>query len=213
MASEAAYVQSDAKRPWTVMVYMAAGDSAEMDDYAVRDLREMERGANEHVHVAVQIKRHWPAIPQRYVITRHGRSAQAHQQSPAKPNHTNMGDEQTLADFLEWAVKECPADHYMLVLWGHSYGLGFGRDHGDPLRLTELVKALTAFREARVGAEEEQLGDREGVLDVLGANACAMSYAEAAYELRDSANYLLASQISVPFAGWSYAEVLQSITA
>ena len=108
MASERADVENSTKRdvrPWTVMVYMAAGDSAEMDDYAVRDLREMQQGANEHVHVAVQIKRHWPEIPQRYVITGYGRQGSSERISSRRrmPKHTDMGDRETLTDFLEWS--------------------------------------------------------------------------------------------------------------
>jgi hypothetical protein len=178
-------------RPWTVMVYMVAGDSAEMDDYAVRDLREMERGANEHVHVAVQIKRHWPDIPQRFVIADRGASRKAPLHSVATAKNVDMGDGETLTNFLEWALHECPAHHYMLVLWGHAYGLGFGRDHGDPLQLRELVKALSAFRKKRNelerkksggsprkranGREEDDTTGRNGILDILGTNACAMS--------------------------------------
>jgi hypothetical protein len=212
MTSEQADVETGAKReirPWTVMVYMAAGDDAEMDGYAVKNLREMERGANENVFVAVQIKRDWPQIPQRYVIAGDAQqptaTAELHRNS--NPGDIDMGDGRTLADFLKWAVKECPARHYMLVLWGHAYGLGFGRDHGDPLRLPELVKALDVFRDKRI-----ELGrGNNGTLEILGTNACAMAYVEAAYELRNSAHYLLASQIEVPFAGWPYDAVLESI--
>ena len=38
-----------------------------------------------------------------------------------------------------------------------------------------------------------------------------MSYAEAAYELQDQVQYLVASQIAVPFAGWPYASILKRI--
>ena len=89
-----------------------------------------------------------------------------------------------------------PAKRYLLVLWGHAYGLGFGRDHKDSLTLRELSKALKPFRR----------------LDLLGANACAMSYAEAAFELQESAKYLVASQITMPMAGWPYEEILKEIT-
>ena len=36
-----------------------------------------------------------------------------------------------------------------------------------------------------------------------------MSYAEAAFELRDVAEYLVASEVTMPFAGWPYAAILQ----
>jgi hypothetical protein len=45
----------DITREWTVMVYMAAGDSHQLDTAAVRDVKEMERGANENVNVVVRI--------------------------------------------------------------------------------------------------------------------------------------------------------------
>ena len=61
------------KAKWTVMVYMAAGDDAELDAHAVSDLQEMERaGVGPDINVVVQIDRFWPALGQRYRISRDG---------------------------------------------------------------------------------------------------------------------------------------------
>jgi hypothetical protein len=189
-------------RKWTVMVYMAAQDSAELDEHAVRDLREMERvGSSETVKVVVQINRPWPGRPQRYKVLQ-GKS----ELDDKAIVHTEMGKPEALEEFLSWALDWYPADHYFLVLWGHAYGLGFGRDHDDPLTLRELTDALSAFRDKRA---KKQSGNP--ALDLLGANACAMSYAEAAYELQGRVQYLVASQIAVPFAGWPYASILNRI--
>ena len=65
--------------------------------------------------------------------------------------------------------------------------------------MTELRLALDAF--TRSGR----------AVDLLGANACAMSYIEAAYELSGVARYLVASQIAVPFAGWPYGLILSRL--
>ena len=189
---------------WTVMVYMAAQLSADLDATAVRDLREMEEATlDPAVRVVVQINRYWPAMPQRYAITGHD----ARVVVPNVPE-LNMGKEKTLSAFLQWVLEtdkqidDGPADRgYILVLWGHSYGLGFGRDHGDGLRLDELKGALERFN-GRPGGRP---------LDILGANACAMAYIEAAYELRDHVDYIVASQIAVPFAGWPFETVLGGI--
>ena len=56
------------------MVYMAAGDSHQLDTVAVRDLKEMELGCkkNPNVNVVVQINRHWPNAAQQYEITETG---------------------------------------------------------------------------------------------------------------------------------------------
>src|SRR6185369_8704804 len=80
------------------------------------------------------------------------------------------------------------------VLWGHAYGLGFGRSHNRAITMSGLRSCLEGQK-----------------VHVIGANACAMSYVEAVYELRRSADYLVASQISVPFVGWPYESVLKQI--
>jgi hypothetical protein len=204
------------RKTWTVMVYMAAENSSELDAVAVEDLKEMERGVydnvNDNVHIAVQINRVWPAVPQRYEIrsdrpTKRGVSELVDVDSDG----TNMGDKGTFTRFLTWAAREFPADRYCLVLWGHAYGLGFGRDHGDALTLRELRDALQDFRDERQTHPKSRSRESDGRLDLLGANACAMSYVEAAYELREQADYMVASQIAVPYAGWPYELILSRI--
>lgn len=207
--------QNGDKPQWLIMVYMVANTDAELDVAAQRDIREMERGVNENVHVVVQVKRTWPDVPQRFLIVptpevkgtfgnnrpegvdRGGTSTLV----GAVGGPTNMGTKRALTEFVTWARKTHQAEHYCLVLWGHAYGLGFGRDHGDPLDISEIAEALNA-----VGAPS---GKKP--LDLLGANACAMSYLEAAYELRECADFLVASQIGVPFAGWPYEPILKGL--
>lgn len=198
---------ADRKRQWTVMVYMAAENSSELDAVAVEDMREMERGANDNVHVAVQINRAWPPVPQRYEIRTSGPNEFLNEDREL----TNMGKAETLAGFLKWAVREFPAHNYCLVLWGHAYGLGFGRDHNEPLTLKDLTDALKKFRAERENYDSAKSGEPGGRLELLGANACAMSYVEAAYQLRDHAQYMVASQIAVPYAGWPYELILRRI--
>ena len=54
----------------------------------------------------------------------------------------STGNPIVLREFVRWAGAKFPAEHYLLVMWGHAFGLGFGRDHGDPLAMTELAWAL-----------------------------------------------------------------------
>jgi hypothetical protein len=192
---------TSAEKTWTVMVFMAASDSAALDAFAVRDLREMERGINaEHTNVVVQMNRSWPDTPQRYEVRRSpvdpalGDSRLiAFTPDPEDADH-GFSPQRDLEGFVSWAKKSFPAKHYFLVLWGHAYGLGFGRSHNKAITMSDLRRSL----------EHQKL-------DVIGANACAMSYVEAAYELRECADYLVASQISVPFVGWPYESVLKQI--
>ena len=194
-------------KPWTIMVYMAAAKDAETEKAAIEDIKdEMEKADTSQVNVIVQLHRPWPKAPQLFRVANGG----SHQIVPDNQTRSvleapdadmSTGSPAPLKAFLNW-VKSDPAsqaDHYLLVLWGHTYGLGFGRDHDDELTLVELKEALAEFGEPG--------------LDILGANTCAMSYAEAAFELRASAKYLVASQLSMPFAGWPYKEVVNVIAA
>ena len=181
------------------MVYMAAGDSHKLDTVAVRDLEEMEFGTkgNDSVGVVVQINRHWPKTAQRYEITSKGTKL-----LPGLEGVTNMGERKTLSTFLTDVVSndEYRAANYCLVLWGHAFGVAFGRDDGDPLLLPELRGAL-----------EDLKKERGKPLELLGTNACSMSYLEAAFELKDVVSLMVASQITVPFAGWPYNVILNRV--
>jgi hypothetical protein len=207
---------------WTVMVYMAAGDDAALDAHAVNDLLEMERAdVKPDVNLVVQIDRFWPTKGQRYRIDRNGtelvdenivsppdpmRPARSVPQDRAARS-LNMGSGATLQAFFDWVLEHYPADRYALVLWGHAYGLGFGRDHGDPMMLTELRGAIEHFAKQR--NPDKQAGRK---LDLLGVNACAMSYIEAACELSGCVEFIAASQVGVPFTGWPYHLILGSLT-
>jgi hypothetical protein len=209
---------STVTKKWTVMIYMVANKDAQLDSLALQDLREMERVVNDDIHVVVQIAREWPAAPQRFVLGRAGdgtgRMLQERMDDDPRaprraraPKDVDMGTKEALADFLTSTAREFEAENYFLVLWGHAYGLGFGRDHGDPLTVVELREALAEFAAAR----RRKKRGTPALLELLGANACAMSYAEAAYELRDSAQFMVASEIAVPFPGWPYQAILSQI--
>lgn len=45
-------------------------------------------------------------------------------------------------------------------------------------------------------------------IDLLGMDACLMNMVEVAYQLRDSVQVIVGSEIEEPFDGWPYAEIL-----
>jgi hypothetical protein len=93
-------------------------------------------------------------------------------------------------------MKNFGAKHYMLVIWGHGNGWrGAAEDKGDPLNLTEMKNAL---------------GDRK--IDIIGFDACYMGSIEVNYELKDNADYLVASEKKLPRAGWPYEMILGNMS-
>jgi hypothetical protein len=223
---------------WTVMLYMAAAQDERTERAAMDDIKELERVEidDSKLNVLIQIDRQWPGYAERFRIEkikggkkvkvkgdkngkvedeRNGKSVPWSplpllvRNIPDKKGRyisdaelaaaTNSGQPDVLREFVETARTAYPDDYFLLILWGHAYGLGFGRDHGDPLTLKEIATSLKPFTIGKCA------------VDILGANACAMSYVEAAYELTDAADFLVAPEISMPFAGWPYEKILNEI--
>jgi hypothetical protein len=113
----------------------------------------------------------------------------------------NMGRPEVLYTFLRRGVESYQARHYALILWGHGYRFGFGVDNGQALTLDEIADVLLRFRRLNAGR----------LLDVIGFNSCHMSTVEAAYELRDCAKFMVASQIGIPLTSWPYTDILRRI--
>lgn len=114
----------------------------------------------------------------------------------------NMGESQTLADFVTWGVKNYPANRYALIFWDHGGGsvLGFGSDElfdGDSLTLNEIGAGLAAAY--------EKTGKK---LELVGFDACLMATLETAHQLSPYAEYMIASQELEPGHGWDYVGAL-----
>jgi len=110
------------------------------------------------------------------------------------------GNPDVLGEFLDWTLDNHPAQHYLLVLWGHFIGVGFAPQDDDALLLSEMAGVLKYFKE-RIGRK----------LDILGGDTCSLAFAEAAFELKDSVEYMVASQLPVQFQGWKYDLLVDAI--
>jgi hypothetical protein len=180
------------------MLYMVASKDEQTESAAIRNVRQLQEfGARDGLNLLVQIDRRWPGYPERYRVTKDHQVNVCHFDQRER---NDSGQPKVLRHFVKWARQLCPADNYMLVLWGHAYGLGFGRDNGKALTLPEIAESLNP-----------KYFDGKTAVDILGVNACAMCYAEAIYELRHAARFLVAPEITMPFAGWPYQTVLDAI--
>lgn len=110
-----------------------------------------------------------------------------------------------LEDFLRFGREECPADRYVVSFYGHAAGpLGVFSDTTagsrvhDTLRLPALV---SAFRGA---------GRRA---DVVLFRDCFMSCLEAAYQLRQTTEFVVATQALAPATGaWPWRDFMRTLT-
>ena len=114
------------------MVYLA-GDN-DLDDAGVDDLNEMKKvGSTEDINVVAQFDRQGPKVhTRRYFVGKGGLWKKA------DLGETDTGSPAVLIDFARWAIKNYPAEHYMLVLWNH----GNGWDDKDIYRAARTEPAL-----------------------------------------------------------------------
>lgn len=113
----------------------------------------------------------------------------------------NMGEKETLTDFLVWGITNYPAKKYVVVLGDHGAGImGAFEDRGKMMTLPHINEAM-AEAEKKTGVKP----------DVLVFDCCLMAQAEVGYELKDRANIMVASEETVGGYGLPYVPILKGI--
>jgi len=194
---------------WTVMVYMAADNDLEISAHL--DIQEMQSvGSTENVTVLLQ-------YDTRSRPTERYRVEKDRLELLQELGELSMASGDTLRDFIAFGVKTYPARHYALILWDHGEGWESGVDkrvsslledwNNTNIKSTPLPNYVVAG-----GIQDAEV--LTGVkLDILGVDACVMATIEAAYEFRNSAGILVASQDLVQGYGWDYRDLLSRLTA
>ncbi|WP_194409230.1 clostripain-related cysteine peptidase [Microbacterium cremeum] len=195
---------------WTFMVYMI-GDT-NLEPYALDDIAEMASvGSTGDVNIVALVDRSPdyttdPAVDVAdWEDTLAFEVQQDHLEIIGEPGELNMGDPDTLADFVADTAAAYPADRYGLVLWDHGAGWpGVGPDETDGYDVLELAEIDQALSDGlgRAGIED---------LDFMGFDACLMGTYEVASVMAEHAEYLVASQEVEPGHGWNY-DALATIT-
>lgn len=133
---------------------------------------------------------------------------------PAKTKaFDNDGDSSSaysILNFVRWCIetRKRKAKNYAIIFSGHSFGFHgttFLRDESSGGFIT-----LFEFRQALEKIIEQYLNDK---IAILGFDSCVMSMLEVGYELKETAQVLVASEGSLPNAGWGYAPMLKEFIA
>lgn len=204
---------------WTIMVFMNADNN--LEEEALVDFIEMVSAplpgsADSTLKVLVQLDRvpgyasaregYWDdwAGTMRFVLS--PLLAPFSNNAVQNLGEVNMGSAEALVDFVSWAMDRYPANHYALIIWDHGDGwrtinkgrrsswkiAGYDETSGDYLYMDELQTALRILK------------DKGYKIDIIVFDACLMGMVEVAYELKDFASYMVASEDLVPGEGFRY---------
>ena len=111
----------------------------------------------------------------------------------------DMGDVNTLADFVRFGKENYTADHRVFVFWDHGGGSAVGicldERTGNMLSLNDLRTAFTAAYEPSADNPPFEL---------IGFDACLMATYDTVNTLDGLARYVTASEEVEPGIGWNY---------
>lgn len=193
---------------WTFMVYLDGDNN--LDSYGYWDIQEMvsgyQDGAEPHVHVIVLYDKSSSGDSHLYNVTDDGMEEISGDADwwPVT-GEVNMGDPQTLVDFVTWTIQNYPAEHYALDLWDHGgdySGCCWDDTNNDHLSVEELREALSQI-----------YGNTGVMLDFYGYDACIMGYVGIHYQTKDFVLFSAGSQDTEGGDGWDYTALVSGLTA
>ena len=200
------------KKKWTVLLYSAADNN--LETALVKDVAELESvGSSDNMNLVAQLDRGkrpsslsggWDGC-KRFYLTQDNDLNNINSPALQDLGQVNMSDPKTLSDFIQWGMKEFPAENYILVMSDHGAGWpGALQDvsHGDFASTPSLMQGI---KDA-----EEKTGQK---LNIIGFDACLMASTEVAHELAPVGDYMVASQNTEGGDGWPYAKIFTSKTA
>jgi len=213
-----------AVRDWTVMYFVNGKNNLESS--AMMDLNQMElAGSTARVAIVAELGRmngqegddhsegDWTGV-RRYHIKKDRDTSRI--ASPVLQNlgRADMGSWKELVSFISWSKANFPARRYALVMWDH----GNGWKPVDPANAHDFgdLKGFSLDDETGSEISTPQIAaalKAAGGVNFLMLDGCNMAMASVAYEVKDYAEALTASEETEPGVVVRYAQFLGLLNA
>lgn len=214
---------------WTVVTYLQADNS--LAPFAEYNIKDMQVGVKSNAKVNVLVQWDQPNNKKtwRYKIVPGGRV-----EVDSLAQEMGLNPQQELIDMMKWVKTKYPASHYALILWNHGSGVQDLRNHQLPMQRIlsswlEIPGALTQTDFDRGILYDDSQGtvlSNKGLLnamagikqllgknvDIVGMDACLMAMVEVGFQIKDYADFFVASEDVEAGQGWSYSSFLAPLT-
>lgn len=205
------------KTEWTFMWFINGKN--DLESSALMDINQLElAGSSGKINIVVQLGRmkgqdgddssdgDWTGV-RRYFIIKDTDTGRINSPVLEDLGKRDMGSWKELSEFIVWAKRNYPAERYALIMWDHGNGWkpidennwsdfnkGFSLDEetGKEMSLPQISRALKY----------------SGDVDFILLDGCNMAMASVAYELKDRARVLAASEETEPGVVVRYAQIL-----
>lgn len=177
------------QRPWTFILYLDGDNN--LYPYLDRAIRRLEaQPPNPNANILVLFDGDRNNDSWRFLVQPGGNYTLG--VNKWYMGELNMGSPDTLRNFITWARENFPAQHYYLAIANHGRGTsGISWDDTNSRDYLTVSELRTALQQATNSGQWK--------IDVLHYDACLMALLENAYQVKDYANFLVASQN----LGWS----------
>ena len=198
-----------------------------LESSALMDVNQMElAGSTDRVSIVVELGRmngqsegddhtegDWTGV-RRYLITKDADTSKINSPVLEDRGPADMGSWKELVDFVNWTKAHYPARRYALVLWDH----GNGWKPVDPVNAPDFANVKGFSLDEETGHEISTLQiaaalKASGGVNFLMLDGCNMAMASVAYELRNYAEVMTASEESEPGVTVRYAQFLGMLEA
>ena len=214
------------QKKWTVLVYVNGDNELEGD--AIADINEMEVvGSSNDVNIVVQVDRipghdnsngDWTDTRRYYVTRDNDQSTIGSQRLDTSPNlgELDMGDPQTLVDFVNWGIDHYPSDRYAVIVWDHGSGWIKGaadsvwayKSVSSDFTSGNSIEVSNGEWESAISAIRTHLGRN---IELVGFDACLMQMWEVLHINKAYADIAVGSEELEGAQGWSYNNFLDDL--
>jgi hypothetical protein len=193
-----------------------AADQPDLEEHAAADLEEMRAAlpaaSSTHAPALIELDLYSRPGAFRFEVSAAGIPAQ-----PTGPEPTALPAERLRAFLLE-SIRDHPAEHYALVMWGHGQGWRPKKPPHAPFRESafqgglafdasdDTVLDIPSLAEVLRDVSAKALEGR--AFDLVIGDACLMETLEIALELDGAAQYLIGSEQIEAYAGLPYDRLL-----
>jgi len=188
-------------KPYTIMLYMNGSDLESEYGAATNDLIEMLDSdvskKNINLILLTGGTHRWQnnVVPENTCMI--WQIADGKLYELADPGLRNMGDPGTLSSFIDFGMRNFPAEKYGLILWDHGGGSIAGYGHDEKFNEDNLTLIDMNYAFLKSGAANKKL-------EFLGFDSCLMATVEMAVVAADYAEYMVAAEDLEPGDGWDY---------
>ncbi len=207
-----------AAKEWTIIVYLNCDNN--LEPFGITDFLEMSSvGSDANINIVVQMDRatgysttygNWTTC-KRFYITQ-GMTPDA-SNALSDLGEVDMGRATTLSTFVNWAIDNYPANHYLVDCWNHGDGWtkgvaihgGIFKDFSNDNSSGNSISVANGELDSALSTINNHIHQK---IDLIGFDACLMNMFEVNEVCSPYADWFVGSEELEGADGWVYDSFL-----